>query len=57
VSPLIADPDAEVRLTLVTHIDQLSPDRELLRTALGDDDPRVSSAARRTLDRLESYEV
>ena len=57
VSPLIADPDAEVRLTLVTHIDQLSPDRELLRTALGDDDPRVSSAARQTLDRLESYEV
>ncbi len=54
VSPLIADPDPEVRLTLITHIDQLTRDRELLRTALGDDDPRVSSAAKRTLDRLES---
>jgi hypothetical protein len=53
VSPLIADSDPEVRLTLVTHIDQLSRDRELLRTALGDEDPRVSSAAQRTLDRVE----
>jgi len=53
VSPLIADPEPEVRLTLITHIDQLSGDRELLRAGLEDDDPRVSSAARRTLDRLE----
>jgi hypothetical protein len=53
VSPLIADPDPEVRLTLITHIDQLSGDRELLRAGLEDEDARVSSAARRTLDRLE----
>jgi HEAT repeat protein len=57
VSPLVTDPDPDVRLTLVTHIDQLSHDRgrELLKTALGDADPRVSAAARETLDRLESY--
>jgi hypothetical protein len=59
VSPLVADPDPEVRLTLVTHIDQLSQERgcDLLRAALEDADPRVSSAARRTLDRLDSYEA
>lgn len=34
-------------------VDQLSGDRDLLRAGLVDDDPRVSSAARRTLDRLE----
>ena len=57
VSPLVTDPDPDVRLTLVTHIDQLSHDRgrELLETALGDADPRVSAVARETLDRLESY--
>jgi hypothetical protein len=54
VSPLIADPDPEVRLTLITHIDQLSGAPELLRAGLEDEDPRVSSAARRTLDRLGS---
>jgi hypothetical protein len=57
VSPLVADPDPEVRLTVVTHIDQLSYERgrELLGNALSDADPRVSSAARETLERLESY--
>jgi hypothetical protein len=55
VSPLVTDPDHEVRLTLVTHIDQLTHERDLLTAALQAADPRVSAAARETLDRLDSY--
>jgi hypothetical protein len=55
VSPLVTDPDHEVRLILVTHIDQLTHERDLLTAALQDADPRVSAAARETLDRLDSY--
>jgi hypothetical protein len=52
VAPLGADPDPDVRMTLVTHLEQL-PDRrrrELLRTALRDPEPRVREAATRTLE-------
>ena len=58
VSPLAADVDPDVRLTLVTHIDQLlgSGAQDILEAALEDDDPRVRDAARRTLDRFAATE-
>jgi HEAT repeat protein len=58
VSPLVADPDPDVRLTLVRHIDQLVGlgARDLLETALEDDDTRIRDAARQALDRFAGTE-
>ena len=55
VAPLAADPDADVRLTLVTHVAQLGDPCavELLHAARSDRDPRVRARAEETLEWLD----
>jgi hypothetical protein len=54
MSSLVADPDPEVRLALVTNVDQLFHERcrDVAEALLEDSDERVRVAARRTLERL-----
>jgi HEAT repeats/SMI1 / KNR4 family (SUKH-1) len=57
VAPLVHDEDPDVRLTLVTHVEQLFQDRgrEVLLTGAKDADPRVAERARSALARLDEY--
>jgi HEAT repeats/SMI1 / KNR4 family (SUKH-1) len=58
IAPLLNDPDPDVRMALVTHIDQLpgARKRELLLEAKGDRDARVRARAAKTLALLAEYE-
>jgi hypothetical protein len=58
IAPLSADPDPEVRMALVTHVEQLSDERkrELLLEARRDPVERVRARAAKALARLAEYE-
>lgn len=59
VAPLVHDEDPDVRLALVTHVEQLFQPRgrDVLRTAAKDADPRVAERARAALERLDAYDL
>ena len=58
IAPLLTDPDPEVRLALVTHVDQLpgARKRELLLEARRDPVERVRARAGQALAQLAEYE-